>query len=306
MMQPEDLQAIGSHFESPFTLPSFLFTHHLDLLNGRSFLCDSILLLSPNLHSLCLDFSTHELEEWDILTHLCLANLSELWLKIKIPTYVVRAMIKHHPLLMMLDMTHTTIVDNDLDSSYRYSLKGFKCSIQHFIVHPTLVPTLKVLTFIDLCYVELVPGPETWSSPGVFVQSMLSASFSPQTLVHLALPSPQKFNYQVLHEINQPQAIVVKLCLKFNEAFNTTSHVLVSINSEFLPLIVMVIVGLLECLVVLLAFHRGAPFDSTSVQARESYLGSTSFHCEYLYLSPLLVGYREGQSSWQKVTLWYC
>ncbi len=183
-----------------------------------------MIISSSNLRSLCLCSSNRHPEEWEFLTDLRLDNLSQVWLEIAIPAHVVRAIIKHHASLRHLNTIRATIVHDGGDS--RYSLQGHKSGIQHLHICPDLASMLKVLTFIDIRYVQLVPSVETPLSPSAFLQSMFPASFPPETTVHLALPLPQKFDYQALRGTT-PQVVFIKqLYLEF-EAFKTVKDVLV-------------------------------------------------------------------------------
>ncbi|SJL15547.1 uncharacterized protein ARMOST_19048 [Armillaria ostoyae] len=60
---------------------------------------------------------------------------------------------------------------------------------------------------------------------------MFPASFPPETTVHLALPLPQKFDYQALHDTPPPQVAFIKqLYLKF-KIFKTVKDVLDALTS---------------------------------------------------------------------------
>ncbi|PBK90450.1 hypothetical protein ARMGADRAFT_1032474 [Armillaria gallica] len=148
-------------------------------------------------------------------------------LKLFVPVHVVRAVIKHHPSLRLLDTIHATIIhDNDGDS--KYDLQGHNSGLQRLHICPDHVTLMKVLTFIDLCYVKVAPeGP----LPSTFLQSTFAASFPPETPFHLALSPPQEFNYQALRNMISPQvALVNQLYLRF-VAFNTIKDVLNALSA---------------------------------------------------------------------------
>ncbi|KAK0460423.1 uncharacterized protein EV420DRAFT_1478207 [Desarmillaria tabescens] len=212
-----------------FAVPSLPLVHDLEVLDCGSFLCDAMIISSSNLRSLRLCLSSRRPEEWEFLTDLRLDNLSQVWLEIAIPAHVVRAIIKHHASLRHLNTIRATIVHDDGDS--RYSLQGHKSGIQHLPTCPDLVSMLKVLTFTDIRYVQLVLSVETSLSPSVFLQSMFPASFPPETAVHLALPLPQKFDYQALYETTPPQVAFIKQLYLELEAFKTVKDILDALSS---------------------------------------------------------------------------
>ncbi|KAK0505455.1 hypothetical protein EDD18DRAFT_1344274 [Armillaria luteobubalina] len=211
-----------------FTVPSLLLVHDLEVLDFGSFLCDSMITSSSNLCSLHLCLSNHCPEEWEFLMDLHLDNLLQVWLKIAIPTHVVRAIIKHHALLRDLNTIRATIVHDGGDS--RYSLQGHKSGIQCLLICLDLASMLKVLTFINICYVQLVLSVKTPLSSSAFLQWMFPTSFPPETTVHLALPLPQKFDYQALHETPPQVAFIKQLYLEF-EAFKTIKDILDVLSS---------------------------------------------------------------------------
>ncbi|KAK0505487.1 hypothetical protein EDD18DRAFT_1344308 [Armillaria luteobubalina] len=211
-----------------FAVPSLPLVHDLGILDFGSFLCDSMIISSSNLHSLRLSLSNRCPEEWEFLTDLRLDNLSQVWLKIAIPAHVVRVIIKHHASLRDLNTIRATIVCDGGDS--RYSLQGHKSGIQRLLICPDLASMLKVLTFIDIRYVQLVPSVETPLSSSAFLQWMFPTFFPPETAVHLALPLPQKFDYQALCETPPQVAFIKRLYLEF-EAFKTVNDILDALSS---------------------------------------------------------------------------
>ncbi|SJL08830.1 uncharacterized protein ARMOST_12201 [Armillaria ostoyae] len=212
-----------------FAVLSLPLVHDLEVLDCGSFLCDSMIISSSNLCSLRLCLSTRRPEEWEFLTDLRLDNLSQVWLEIAIPTHVVRAIIKHHASLRHLNTIRATIVHDDGDS--RYSLQGHKSGMQRLLTCLDQVSMLKVLIFTDICYVQLVPSVEMPLSPSALLQSMFPVSFPPETAVHLALPPPQKFDYQALRETTPSQVAFIKqLYLEF-EAFKSVKDVLDALSS---------------------------------------------------------------------------
>ncbi|KAK0473858.1 hypothetical protein IW261DRAFT_1569206 [Armillaria novae-zelandiae] len=211
-----------------FAVPSLPLVYDLEVLDFGSFLCDSMIISSSNLCSLRLCLSNRRPEEWEFLMDLCLDNLSQVWLEIAIPVHVVRVIIKHHASLRHLNTIRATIVHDGSDS--RYSLQGHKSAIQRLLICLDLASMLQVLTFINICYVQLVPSVKTPLSSSAFLQWMFPTSFPPETAVHLALPLPQKFDYQALHETPPQVAFIKRLYLKF-EGFKTIKDVLDALSS---------------------------------------------------------------------------
>ncbi len=215
------------------SLPSSQSIHNITIYDSDSFLCDLMLRSSPKVEQLTIAESTRSPERWDILSTLRFKNLSELHLSIELPAYVVRVLIKHHPMLVCLETKSATIVDDDSTSRSLYGLKGLNHGLTKVTGIPKLMlPMLQSAAFPMLERLEIHPEREPYTLDA-FLQSVLSGCFSSEgslaTAVHLILPSPTPGqSLPMSTRTPKTPAHVKGLWLKFPK-FDSIGDILVSI-----------------------------------------------------------------------------